>query len=222
VVAAAAAAWFLPNVVVYGGSWDIVKLCSAAGFLASICFADTMDAFVTRALASSSRRALQAAVVVAAAAATAFSVAFPLAWMASRTVLQGCFDVPKKNDWHLRDDYVPVCRAAADVIPTRARVLLGDAELGRQCGLLAPGFDPKRYANGHMLDFETARKLQPARDAAMKTLDKTALETLDVEYALLTRAEAARLGSRLAPYKRVDGGASGIVLPNGYALYRLR
>ncbi len=200
----------LPNVVVYAGSWDIVKLCSAGGWLAGIALCDTLAWAWTR--ATSRARVWRAAVVVAAG----LTVWFPLAWMATRTVMQSHFGVPQKRDWRLRDDVLAAGRAAGPHIPSRARVLVGDPELARMNGLLAPGFDPRHYANGHMLDFDKARRLASARQVAMRTLDPESLRVLDVDYALLNNREVAQLGPKLAPFKPVR-----IDVP-GYALYRLR
>ncbi|HEY4219782.1 MAG TPA: hypothetical protein VGO62_00535, partial [Myxococcota bacterium] len=185
-VLGAAIGFFLPNVVTYAGSWDIVKLYSAGGFLAGAAVALTLANALASTVVSVSKRRLRTAAV---AVCTALTLWFPLAWMASRTILQGHLEVPKKVDWRLRDDVLAVGRAAWPLIPAHSRVLVGDPELARMNGLLSPGFDPKRYANGHMLDFAKARRLQSARDVAMKTLDPVAIEQLDVDYALLLKRE---------------------------------
>ena len=141
-VAGAALGFALPNVVVYGGSWDIVKLYTAAGYLAGIGLALT--------LASAWRRAsdptgslvwqgtLTKAIVLAAVVVT---VAFPLAWLSTRTVLQGHFAVPVKNDWRLRDEVLEIGERVRPLIAKDAKVLINDVEHARMTGLSAPGFN---------------------------------------------------------------------------------
>jgi hypothetical protein len=196
-VAGSCSGFFLPNVVVYANSWDIVKLFSAGAFLAGIGFADSLARLTTS-------RAKLALTTVAAA----FTIWFPLAWMATRTILQGQLGVPVKHDWRLRDDLLAAGDAFSPLIPSRARVLMSDPEMARMNGFLAPGFDPKRFANGHILDFNAERRLESARQVAIRNLDANALLSLDVDYAILSTAEVQRLHAQLEGIpKLADAGA---------------
>ena len=205
-VAGAVVGFVIPNVVVYAGSWDIVKLYSAGAFLAAVALVDVLVRFAQKSRA-------RTAIVVVAAVATAW---FPFAWLATRTVMQGRLGVPEKHDWRLRDDALAAGRAVDDVIPARTRVLVSDPELARQNGLLAPGFDGQRYAPMHILDYAAARTLMSAHDVAIRTLDPASLDALDVDYALFNAAESARFADKLPP-PLVE-----ITSPRPYRLYRLR
>jgi hypothetical protein len=206
--AGAVVGFVLPNVVVYKGSWDIVKLFSAAGFLAGAALTGTLATWVQGKLSR----------VVVTALVTLATIEFPLVWMASRTVMQGVLDVPVKRDWRLRDDVLGVGRAVSPLIPAKDLVLVNDAELARMNGLLAPGFDSPKFASGHILDFTRVKQKMQMRQLAMTTMDARALHELGVRWVLVSEAEAARGPVETSPaVERVD--LNGL---EGYRLYRVR
>lgn len=217
VVAGAALAFFLPNVVVYPHSWDIVKLYSAAGFLAAAALTLTFTVLWQRPVERTRTLAWRTGLVLA----TALTIAFPLVWMSTRTVLQGRLGVPVKNDWRLRDDVLEMGTTLRAVLPRHARVLTNDVEHARMTGVFAPGFDLQKFLNGHMLEYTAAKRLMGYRSAALQDLKPAQLEPLGIDYALLTPRDIAKLTpdgrARLARIPRVD-----VALPNGIQLYDLR
>lgn len=221
-VAGAGLGFVLPNVVVYAGSWDIVKLYTAAGYLAAVALAWTLAGAWLHASGSASlpRARAQRALIVLAVAVT---ISFPLAWLSTRTVLPGHLGIPLKNDWRLRDDVLLIGERVRPLIAKDAKLLINDVEHARMTGLSAPGFDAQRYLNGHLIDFQRTRALMSARTAALKDLDPSALQTLAVDYALLTPKDIAKLSplgkARLDACERVDVSPA---LPRDIALFRLR
>lgn len=210
----------LPNVVVYRHSWDIVKLYSAGGFLAGIACADTLARWwSTRGVVA---RVMVARVVVVVLALV--TIEFPLAWLASRTVLQGRLGVPVKGDWRPSRDLVALGAAVRPLVGARERVVVFSVDVARLTGLAAPGFDARRYANGHIVDFARAQALQDAHARALARLEPAALHELGVAWVLLAEAEVARLGEEarraLADRQRFEVVRQG--LPGRFTLWRRR
>lgn len=217
-VAGAAVGFFLPNVVVYKSSWDIVKLYSAGGFLAGVALAGTFARWLSMekvAAHKGRRRAALSLVVVL----TALTIEFPLVWMATRTVLQGRLDVPRKNDFRPNDDLLEVGRAVWPYVGARDNVLVGSHEVGRMNGLMTPGFDARRAAAGHILDFGRVRKRMTLRQEAIRSLHPQALEALEIRWVLLSDREIERLSAvARAALARLEPQP---ISHPGWALYRV-
>lgn len=205
----------LPNVVVYRHSWDIVKLYSAGGFLAGVALADTLArVWQTRRLAG------RVLVVVL----TLVAVEFPLAWLASRTVLQGRAGVPVKVDWRPRQELTALGVELRPLVPWRDLVLVHEADVARVTGLFAPGFDAKRYASGHIVDFARGRALMAAQARAFADMERASLDQLQVRWVLLSDGEQLHIGAAarqaLADAERFEQVKSG--LPGRFTLWRRR
>ncbi len=185
VVLGAVVGFALPNVVVYRHTWDIVKLYSAGGFLAAVACADTLARWWA------GRVVVVRVAVVALALVT---VEFPFAWLASRTVLQGRFGVPVKADWRPSAQLMALGDDVRSLVGARERVVVAGVDVARVTGLAAPGFDARRYANGHIVDFARARALQGAHGSALERMDPAALDELQATWVLLSDAELPRLG----------------------------
>lgn len=211
----AAIGLLLPNVVVYRHTWDIVKLYSAGGFLASVALADTLArSWRTRGVVG---RALVVLLVV-------FTIEFPLAWLASRTVLQGRLAIPAKVDWRPRRELTALGDQVRPLVPTRDLVLVHEVDVARVTGLFAPGFDARHYASGHIVDFTKARALTAAQRRAWQDMDPAALELLQVRWVLVSEGELARLGEQ-ARAALADPQRFEVVrrdLPGRFTLWRRR
>ena len=205
----------LPSFVVYRHTWDIVKLYSAGGFLAGIALADTLSrGWQTRGFAG---RALVVLVALA-------TVEFPLAWLASRTALQGRAGVPKKADWRVRPELVELSRVLREQVPARDRVLVHEVDVARATGIFGPGFDARRFASGHIVDFSASRELAAARTQAFVDMGSASLDALRVRWVLLSDGELTQLGS--AARAALDDSARFEVvareLPGRFTLWRRR
>lgn len=205
----------LPGFVVYRHTWDIVKLYSAGGFLAGIALADTLArGWQTRGLAG---RVLVVLVALA-------TIEFPLAWLASRTALQGRVGIPRKADWRVRPELVELAKALREHVPARDRVLVHDVDVARATGIFGPGFDARRFASGHIVDFSAIRELSAARTQAFVDMDPRSLDALGVRWVLLSEGELTRLG----PAARAaldESSAFEVVareLPGRFTLWRRR
>lgn len=243
-VAGGAVGFFLPNVVVYASSWDIVKLYSAGGFLAGVALAGTFARWLTRPLAPRTTAGAYTpdegtasapapgpapvdehqpgwrrwAVLATVVALTALTIEFPLVWLATRTLLQGQLEVPRKHDFRPRDDLLAVGRAVGPLIGPRENVLVGHFDIGRMTGLMTPGFDARRGASGHILDFARVKERMRLRELAMRTLHPEALRALEIRWILLSDGEVARLPpAARAAFDRLEHVEAGLV---GFTLAR--
>ncbi|MCC7074778.1 MAG: hypothetical protein IT383_25940 [Deltaproteobacteria bacterium] len=214
-VLGAAVGFLLPNLVVYRHSWDIVKLYSAGAFLAAIACVGTLARWW-------SAHGLAARIVVV--TITIATIEFPLAWLASRTVLQGRLGVPVKADWRPGPELMALGAQVRPLVDARERVLVYGVDVARLTGLAAPGFDARRFASGHIVDFARGRALQDAHGRALALLDEGALDELGVRWLLFSDAERSRIGEEARRalddpqrFERVREG-----LPGRFSLWRRR
>lgn len=169
----------IPNVMTYKRSWDIVKFLGVGMFFANLLFADV--------LAQLSRRRVVTAILVALTTSTCWL------WLARSSVFDGRIGI---HSMHFQPP-PPIAEAVAEklrpLVGPRQRVLSTNVDMSRGGGFLTPGFNWRQLGVGYMMDRDRVDTLFVAMNQARRNLDPAALETLDVDFMILSPGDITTL-----------------------------
>lgn len=173
-IAAAVIAFAVPNIVIYRQSWDIVKFFGVAAFFANLLLADV----AARALPARAPWSL---------GVVALSIPAAVLWLGQMTVFPAlglARATPYRPPTGIGD-------AVARALPLEpnTRVLSSSVDLAMGAGLLTPGFSPRDYGDGYLMDRPLAARLEQHQLRARRDLAREDLDALGVTFVALAPEE---------------------------------
>ncbi|MFO0722754.1 MAG: hypothetical protein U1E65_03145 [Myxococcota bacterium] len=181
-IAASAAGFLIPNLMVYTKTWDIVKFYTVAVFFGSVLLSDALATWIQR------RGALRNLAL----ALVALSTFSGWTWLLRMSVLDGRFGVPRYFGAPPIELGEAVTAKLCPLMRPTERVFSTNMDMGR-AGLLTPGvMDPSPDVNW-FFDLNGAKEMFERAQRMRHTLDPAEIAWLKVRYLVLSPGDIASL-----------------------------